>query len=110
MLFLAPAVFGVCFVVAYLLVMDAIGKHELFIAEYACFRNLLRLSTWFFIVEFYLNIAAVGIGLTARRHYSLASDAHQVFYFSFTITIWLRTATEPRAGQTGISADEVLAD
>ncbi|CAN7157841.1 glucosyltransferase domain-containing protein [Mesorhizobium sp. LjNodule214] len=63
--FLAPAVFGVCCVAAYLLVMDAIDKQELFVAEYACFAIFCGFPTWFFIVEFYSNIAAVGIGLTA---------------------------------------------
>ncbi|MDX8481258.1 glucosyltransferase domain-containing protein [Mesorhizobium sp. VK24D] len=62
---LAPAVFGAGCVVAYLLVMDAIDKHELSIAEYACFAIFCAFPTWFFIVEFYSNIAAVGIGMAA---------------------------------------------
>lgn len=62
---LAPAIFGVGCVAAYLLVMDAIAKHELSIAEYACFAIFCAFPTWFFIVEFYSNIAAVGIGMAA---------------------------------------------
>ncbi len=60
---LTPAVFGAGCVAAYLLVMDAIGKQELSIAEYACFAIFCGFPSWFFIVEFYSNIAAVGIGL-----------------------------------------------
>lgn len=62
---LTPAVFGAGCVAAYLLVMDAIDKRELSIAEYACFAIFCGFPTWFFIVEFYSNIAAVGIGLFA---------------------------------------------
>lgn len=63
--FLTPALFGAGCVAAYLLVMDAIDKHELSIAEYACFAIFCGFPTWFFVVEFYSNIAAVGIGLFA---------------------------------------------
>ncbi|WP_189476394.1 glucosyltransferase domain-containing protein [Mesorhizobium sp. M2A.F.Ca.ET.043.05.1.1] len=62
---LAPAIFGAGCVAAYLLVMDIIDKHRLSIAEYACFTIFCAFPTWFFIVEFYSNIAAVGIGLAA---------------------------------------------
>ncbi|TPI71980.1 glucosyltransferase domain-containing protein [Mesorhizobium sp. B2-8-9] len=62
---LAPAIFGAGCVAAYLLVMDTIDKHRLSIAEYACFTTFCAFPTWFFIVEFYSNIAAVGIGLAA---------------------------------------------
>ncbi|TIO54556.1 MAG: hypothetical protein E5X80_11500 [Mesorhizobium sp.] len=62
---LAPAIFGAGCVAAYLFVMDAIDKRELSIAEYACFVIFCAFPTWFFIVEFYSNIAAVGIGLAA---------------------------------------------
>ncbi|MES0195290.1 glucosyltransferase domain-containing protein [Mesorhizobium sp. M0011] len=63
--FLAPAVFGAGCVAAYLLVMDVINKQELSIAEYACFAIFCAFPTWFFIVEFYSNIAAIGVGLFA---------------------------------------------
>jgi hypothetical protein len=63
--FLAPAVFGAGCVAAYLLIMDVINKHEFSIAEYACFAIFCAFPTWFFIVEFYSNIAAIGIGLFA---------------------------------------------
>ncbi|WP_136617641.1 MULTISPECIES: glucosyltransferase domain-containing protein [Mesorhizobium] len=63
--FLAPAVFGAGCVAAYLLVMDVINKQEFSIAEYACFAIFCSFPTWFFIVEFYSNIAAIGIGLLA---------------------------------------------
>ncbi|RWF46063.1 MULTISPECIES: glucosyltransferase domain-containing protein [unclassified Mesorhizobium] len=63
--FFAPAVFGAGCVAAYLLVMDAINKHELSIAEYASFIIFCSFPSWFFIVEFYSNIAAIGIGLFA---------------------------------------------
>ncbi|TPN41024.1 hypothetical protein FKO01_01115 [Mesorhizobium sp. B2-3-3] len=62
---LAPAVFGAGCVAAYLLVMDAIGKDEFTVPEYACFAVFCGFPSWFFIVEFYSNIAAVGIGLFA---------------------------------------------
>ncbi len=62
---LAPAVFGAGCVAAYLLVMDIIGKTELSVPEYACFAIFCGFPSWFFIVEFYSNIAAVGIGLFA---------------------------------------------
>ncbi|WP_181182963.1 glucosyltransferase domain-containing protein [Mesorhizobium sp. B3-2-1] len=63
--FLTPSVFGAGCVAAYLLIMDIIDKRELSIAEYACFAIFCGFPTWFFIVEFYSNIAAVGIGLFA---------------------------------------------
>lgn len=58
--FIAPAIFGLGCVIAYLLVMDMIGQRELSLAEYACFAIFCGFPTWFFIVEFYSNIAAVG--------------------------------------------------
>ncbi|WP_296742899.1 glucosyltransferase domain-containing protein [Mesorhizobium sp.] len=76
--FLPPAVFGVGCVTAYLLVMDAIGKHELSIAEYACFTIFCAFPTWFFLVEFYSNIGAVGIGLAAA-----------------TLAVWLISKKDP---------------
>ncbi|MER8490778.1 glucosyltransferase domain-containing protein [Mesorhizobium australicum] len=63
--FLTPALFGAGCVAAYLLVMDAIDKYELSIIEYSCFAIFCGFPTWFFVVEFYSNIAAIGIGLFA---------------------------------------------
>ncbi|MDR7222769.1 glucosyltransferase domain-containing protein [Aminobacter aminovorans] len=59
--FITPGIFGAGCVVAYLLVMDMIGQSELSLTEYACFAIFCGFPTWFFIVEFYSNIAAVGI-------------------------------------------------
>lgn len=63
--FLPAAVFGAACVAAYLLVMDLLDKHEFSLADYACFAVFCSFPTWFFIVEFYSNIATVGIGLFA---------------------------------------------
>ncbi|RUW73883.1 hypothetical protein EOA31_12325 [Mesorhizobium sp. M4B.F.Ca.ET.049.02.1.2] len=63
--FLTPGIFGLGCVGAYLLVMDIIDKHELSAAEYACFALFCGFPTWFFMVEFYSNIATIGIGLFA---------------------------------------------
>jgi hypothetical protein len=83
--FITPAIFGVGCVIAYLLVMDMIGQTELSLTEYACFVIFCGFPTWFFIVEFYSNIAAVGFAFAlmtfavwlGRR----ASASHPILYF-----------------------------
>ncbi|RUX09378.1 hypothetical protein EOA30_03845 [Mesorhizobium sp. M8A.F.Ca.ET.059.01.1.1] len=75
--FLMPAIFGAACVAAYLLIMDRIGKRVFSIAEYASFVIFCSFPSWFFIVEFYSNIGAVGVGL-----------------FSMTLALWLIGKTE----------------
>lgn len=79
--FITPAIFGLGCVAAYLLTMGAIGRRQMSFAEYSGFAVFCGFPTWFFIVEFYSNIAAVGIGVfaTACAIWLAATERNALF-------------------------------
>lgn len=59
-------IFGVALAVAYLLLLDLIQPgRQLETKDYVLFALFCGFPTWYFIVEFYSNIATVGIGTAA---------------------------------------------
>lgn len=62
---LPMAIFGLALVAAYILLLDAIGRDRLGAPEYASFAIFCGFPAWFFIVDFYSNVAATGVGLLA---------------------------------------------
>lgn len=60
-----PAIFGACCAAAFLLVIASFRSTEkpLGLRDYAAFVIFCAFPTWFFIMEFYSNIAAIGLGL-----------------------------------------------
>jgi len=65
--FLPPMIFGVCCVASYLLLLDLLHDEPRGLAwqDYAAFFIYCGFPTWFFLVEFYTNIHAGGLGLLA---------------------------------------------
>lgn len=63
--FLPVAMFGAGAILAYILLLDAArgGDKPLRPVDYLLFGLFAAYPTWYFLVEFYANLAAVGIGL-----------------------------------------------
>ena len=62
-MFLPGAIFGICVVIAYLLLLDAHNIRLKPPRAYLLFTVFAAFPTWFFIMEFYANLPAVGVGL-----------------------------------------------
>jgi hypothetical protein len=61
-----PAIFGVTIAASYMFILQLVsGRRRLRTADYLLFVIFCGYPTWFFLVEFYSNIAAVGLGVLA---------------------------------------------